>query len=79
MNKRGYVDIVWKHQQRLSRFHVSLSSLLLIPPLVSERTFRQLSPHHGGHLKMHNLMIPNLQLHRAEPILPPEPLNLFND
>ena len=59
--------------RRLSPFHVSLSSLPLIPP------FRQLSPHHGGHLKMHNLMIPNLQLYRAEPILPPELLNLFDD
>lgn len=28
---------------------------------------------------MHNFMIPNLQLHRAEPVRPPELLNLFDD
>ena len=28
---------------------------------------------------MHNLMIPNFQLHRAEPGRPPELLNLFDD
>ena len=44
-----------------------------------ERTFRQLPPHHGRHLKMHNFMIPNFQLHRAEPVRPPELLNLFDD
>ena len=47
--------------------------------MVSERTFRQLTPHYGAHLKMHNLMIPNFQLHRAEPVRPPELLNLFDD
>ena len=76
---RGWLE----RDPRLNLLTFSLSHLLTfpLPRLLTsgERTFRQLPPHHGRHLKMHNLMIPNFQLHRAETVRPPELLNLFDD